>query len=113
MTAITIAKSVAGPMDFLLGLGQLNFLTQPVGVLGLPLVVNPIIQVLTENGILDIGYVGSVTVSASIGGSVSGTVTVPVVLGLATFVGLTVGGSGGISLIASAPGVNPATSNPI
>lgn len=113
MTAITIVKSVAGPMDFLLGLSQLSFLTQPIGILGLPLTVNPVVQVLTENGILDVGFVGSVTLTATGGGSITGTVTVPVVLGLATFLGLTVSGSGTISIVASAPGVNPATSNPI
>lgn len=113
MTAVSTVKSVVGPMDALMSLGQLTFLTQPVGILGLPLTVNPVVGVLTETGVLDVGYVGSVTLSVTSGGTISGAVTVAVVLGVATFLGLTIGGSSGVQIIASAPGNAPATSNPL
>lgn len=70
---------------------------------GIALTVQPIIQVLNAKGQLDTSYSGNVTVSLQGAGSLSGTLSVTVTAGLATFVGLTITGAGTSNLVFSAP----------
>lgn len=69
---------------------------------GVPLLNQPIVQVLNPFGVLDATYVGPVTMAAT-GSVLSGTTTVLAVAGVATFVGLTLTGAGTAQLIASVP----------
>ncbi len=73
-----------------------------VAVSGVVMLTQPIIQVLTPTGELDLAYTGPVTLTTS-SGTLNGTTTVLAVAGIATFVGLSITGSGQINLVASAP----------
>ncbi len=73
-----------------------------VAVSGVVMLTQPIVQVLNSAGALDLTYTGPVTLSVS-SGTLNGTVTVLAVAGIATFVGLSITGSGQITLTASAP----------
>lgn len=71
-------------------------------VSGVVMVTQPIVNVLLADGSPDLSYVGPVTLSA-VGGVLNGTLTVNAVAGAATFVGLSITGSGQVVLTASAP----------
>lgn len=73
-----------------------------VAVSGVVMLTQPIVQVLGPTGLLDLTYTGPVTISAQ-GGALNGTTTVLAVAGVATFVGLSITGSGQVTLAASAP----------
>lgn len=85
----------------------------PSGLSGIALAVQPVIQLNNIYGATDLLYVGSVTVTASGAGTLSGTATVAVVAGLATFVGLTLTGAGTTTLTFSATGRGRVTSGTI
>ena len=86
---------------------HLVFSTQPGnGALNALLSTQPVVQVIDANGGLATQFNGSVTVVIGVnpgGGVLAGTVTVPVVGGIATFTDLsiTVGGGSGFTLVAS------------
>lgn len=73
-----------------------------VAVSGVVMLTQPIVQVLGPTGLLDLTYTGPVTITAQ-GGALNGTTTVLAVAGIATFVGLSITGSGAVTLVASAP----------
>jgi len=86
---------------------HLVFFTQPGNAaLSAPLSSQPVVQVIDENGGLATQFNGSVTLTIGSnpgGGVLTGTATVPVVGGIATFTGLsiTVGGGEDFTLVAS------------
>lgn len=86
---------------------HLNFSAQPGNAaLGAPLSTQPVVQVIDENGGLATTFIGSVTLSIGNnpgGGVLTGTTSVPVSGGIATYAGLaiTVGGGEGYTLAAS------------
>lgn len=69
---------------------------------GVVMTTQPIVNVLLPDGSLDLGYTGPVSLSVS-AGTLNGTTTVNAVAGVATFVGLSITGSGSVTLIATAP----------
>lgn len=76
---------------------------------GVPLLNQPIVQVLNPYGVLDATYIGPVTLSAT-SGVLGGTTTVLAVAGVATFVGLSITGAGTTRLVASVPQRSPGLS---
>lgn len=86
---------------------HLIFATQPGGAaLRLPLDPKPVVHVIDDLGRVATQYVGTVTLALASnpgGGELSGTLTVPVVEGVATFsdVVVTVGGGTGYALLAT------------
>lgn len=61
--------------------------------------LQPIVQVLNADGTLDTSFTGNVTLRVT-SGVLSGTVSIPAVAGIATFVGLSVTPAGSTTLIA-------------
>ena len=61
--------------------------------------LQPIVQVLDASGALDTSFTGNVTLRVT-SGTLSGTVTIPAIAGVATFVGLSVVPAGTTTLIA-------------
>lgn len=80
-----------------------------VAVSGVVMLTQPIVQVLGPTGALDLTYTGPVTLTAN-GGVLNGTTTVLAVAGIATFVGLSITGSGQITLTATVPQRSPGIS---
>lgn len=96
---------------------RLVFSTQPGSALAnQPLSPQPVVRAEDNDGNLAINFSGPVTLAIGTnpgGGTLSGTVTVNAVNGAATFSGLSIDKPGmGYTLVASATGLTPATSQP-
>jgi uncharacterized repeat protein (TIGR01451 family) len=96
---------------------RLVFSTQPVGgQAGAPLATQPVVRAVNAQGRVVPSFTGAVTMALGSnpgGGSLGGTVTVNAVNGVAPFSNLAVSGAGtGVTLVASAPGLASATSDP-
>jgi hypothetical protein len=111
-TAIPTCDPLAGNAD------RLVFSTQPsdsTGGIAFP--TQPVVQVQDAEGNIDTSYSGNVTIAidnnAGPGGVLGGTLTIPVVNGVASFTGLSINKIGtGYTLIATSTGLTSATSDP-
>ena len=94
---------------------QLAILTPAAGgESGVPFTTQPVIEVRDANGNRATAATGTVTVSMTgTGGTLAGTVSAPIVNGLATFTGLQVNGVGTFTLAYAATGLTGATQAPV
>lgn len=94
----------------------LSMLTQPAGAeSGLPFTTQPVIEVKDGTGARAIFATGSVTAAifSGTGGTLVGTVTAPIVNGLATFSNLQINGPGTFTLRFTSGSLTPATATPL
>jgi hypothetical protein len=118
--AVAVAAGVpsaAASATYTLPAGKLVFRTQPTtGLAGSPLTPNPSVAIETLNGVVNTAANGPVTVQIGSnpgGGTLSGSITINAVKGIATFPGLAVTTQGdGYTLTALATGDSSVTSNP-
>lgn len=107
-----LGKTIPGPVATQVAT-QLAILTQPAGaVTGVALTTQPVIQIKDANGNLVTGSTAAVTVAVNSGTpSLSGTLTVNAVNGVATFTNLVLTGTGSVSLVFTSSGLTSAVSN--
>lgn len=95
---------------------QLSMLTEPAGAeSGLPFTTQPVIEVKDGTGARAIFATGTVTaqIFSGTGGTLVGTVTAPIVNGLATFGNLQINGPGTFTLRFTSGSLAPAVATPI
>jgi len=105
MTALSLSMTFCqmdGRLWCLQGSTQFSQLPALSLLSGVVFLSQPIVQVLGPTGLLDTSYTGPVTLTAT-GATLNGTTTVLAVAGVATFVGLSLSGSGTANLVATAP----------
>lgn len=93
---------------------QLALRTQPAGtVTGSPLTTQPVVEIRDKGGNLVTSTQGAITVSTTTGGgTLTGTTTVPIVNGVATFTDLAITGiAGARALMFTSPGLASVTSS--
>lgn len=92
-------------------LGSLSLTTLPslTGLIGIPLLVQPIITALNNAGGLDVTFTGLVTATATGPGVMSGTTATLAVLGVAAYLSLAFSQAGSYTITFTAQGRAPVT----